>query len=96
MLSIDEINKLESENKRLNKELETAITQYDAVVMQNKDLQKELNYYKKAQEKNKKEQDKDFDLVLFKCAHILKFNDIAIIKPMVYDIQEIIKRLKEG
>ena len=46
MLSVDQINKLEAENERLNKELETAVTQYNAVVAQNKDLQKELNHYK--------------------------------------------------
>lgn len=46
MLSVDQINNLEAENERLNKELETAVTQYNAVVAQNKDLQKELNQYK--------------------------------------------------
>lgn len=89
MLSVDQINKLEAENERLNKELETAVTQYNAVVAQNKDLQKELNHYKKVQ--NKK-----IDLILFKCAHILTFNDTAIIKPMVFDIQETAKELKGG
>lgn len=46
MLSVDQINNLEAENERLNKELETAVTQYNAVVAQNKDLQKESNHYK--------------------------------------------------
>ena len=46
MLSVDQINNLEAENERLNKELETAVTQYNAVVAQNKDLQKELNHNK--------------------------------------------------
>ena len=46
MLDIDQINNLEAENKRLNKELEAAVRQYNAVVKQNKDLQTELKRYK--------------------------------------------------
>ena len=75
--------------RKLDKEHETAVTQYNAVVNQNKDLQTELNHYKKAH--NKK-----IGLILTKCAHILTFNDTAIIKPMVFDIQEIAKELKGG
>ena len=89
MLSVDQINNLEAENQKLKDDLHAAVTQYNAVVNQNKDLQKELNHYKKAH--NKK-----IGLILTKCAHILTFNDTAIIKPMVFDIQEIAKELKGG
>lgn len=89
MLSVDQINTLEAENQKLKSDLQAAVTQYNAVVNQNKDLQTELNHYKKAH--NKK-----IGLILTKCAHILTFNDTAIIKPMVFDIQEIAKELKGG
>ena len=77
MLSVDQINNLEAENERLNKELETAVTQYNAVVAQNKDLQKELNHYKKVQ--NKK-----IDLIIAvslnvnMCAHLNKIKSIFL------------------
>ena len=51
MLGIDDINKLEAENQKLKNDLHAAVTQYNAVVNQNKDLQKELGQYKKALER---------------------------------------------
>ena len=46
MLSIDQVNNLEAENQKLKSDLQAAVTQYNAVVNQNKDLQTELNHYK--------------------------------------------------
>ena len=46
MLSVDQINNLEAENQKLKSDLQAAVTQYNAVVNQNKDLQKELNQCK--------------------------------------------------
>ena len=46
MLSVDQINNLEAENQKLKSDLQAAVTQYNAVVAQNKDLQKESNHYK--------------------------------------------------
>lgn len=46
MLSVDQINNLEAENQKLKDDLHAAVTQYNAVVNQNKDLQKELNQCK--------------------------------------------------
>ena len=43
MLSVDQINNLEAENQKLKSDLQAAVTQYNAVVNQNKDLQTELN-----------------------------------------------------
>lgn len=46
MLSIDQVNNLEAENQKLKSDLQAAVTQYNAVVSQNKNLQTELNQYK--------------------------------------------------
>lgn len=53
MLSIDQVNNLEAENKKLNIDLKAAVIQYKAVVKQNKDLQGDLNKYKNIFEKTK-------------------------------------------
>lgn len=48
MLSVDQINNLEAENQKLKSDLQAAVTQYNAVVNQNKDLQTELNQCKRS------------------------------------------------
>ena len=94
MLSVDQINKLEAENQKLKSDLQAAVTQYNAVVNQNKDLQTELNEYKKAQEKKEVEQNKKIDLILTKCAYAMRYKYIAQMKQTTYDIQEIAKELR--